>query len=123
MLNVEQVAAICHEANRVYCQVLNDHSQLGWNYAPDWQRDSAINGVKFHLDHPNASASASHDSWVDEKVRDGWRRGDVKDPDRKLHPCLVLFDDLSLEQQAKDRLFKGIIDALRPIIKIQEETI
>src|SRR5437879_1359495 len=42
---VEQVAKICHEANRAYCETIGDNSQPTWEKAPQWQKDSAINGV------------------------------------------------------------------------------
>ena len=32
------------EINRAYCAALGDTSQLPWDQAPEWQRQSAING-------------------------------------------------------------------------------
>ena len=51
----EKIAKVCHEANRAYCEALGDYSQTTWEKAPDWQKESAINGVQFHLDNPGAS--------------------------------------------------------------------
>ena len=48
MLTAE-IAKLCHEVNRAYCESLGDMSQPRWEDAPDWQRQSAINGVKFHM--------------------------------------------------------------------------
>lgn len=109
---VENIAKVCHEANRAYCQSLGDFSQKSWDECPTWQRDSAMNGVLFHEAHPNAPASASHDNWSLEKIKDGWVYGPEKDPERKQHPCLVDFTELPVEQQLKDYLFKGICKAL-----------
>lgn len=108
------IAHVCHEANRAYCQELGDHSQPSWDGAPDWQRTSAINGVMFHIRNPNASASASHENWLKEKLADGWKHGPVKDPEKKEHPCCLAFSDLPDEQQRKDFLFKAIVGALAP---------
>ena len=47
-----------------------------------------------------------------EKVERGWQYGPLKDADLKEHPCIVPFDELPPEQQAKDHLFKAIVDAL-----------
>lgn len=69
---ITEVAKICHEANRAYCASLGDFSQTSWDEAPDWQRTSAVKGVEFHLNNPQASASASHESWLKEKQQDGW---------------------------------------------------
>lgn len=103
------LARTCHEANRAWCAYLGDDSQLPWDEAPQWQRDSAVNGVRFVVANPEAGPSASHDSWLSEKVADGWVYGEVKDPEAKTHPCIVAFDELSPEQQFKDILFRTIV--------------
>lgn len=116
MLIVSDIAKICHEANKALCETLGDTTQVAFEDAPTWQRDSAINGVQFNLDNPEAPASASHDSWLKEKEDAGWKYGPVKDAEKKEHPCFVPYDQLPKEQQAKDHLFKGIVAALRPLI-------
>lgn len=111
-MTVEQIAAICHETNAAYCRQIGDNSQPSWENAPDWQRESAINGVQFHLDNPLANPIDSHDNWSKEKIADGWMYGPVKDPERKLHPCLVDYELLPVAQRRKDSLFIGVIRAL-----------
>jgi len=108
----EQIAMVCHEANRALCLTHGDDSQLPWDAAADWQRDSAIKGVAFARANPDAGDSAQHDAWVADKLADGWSYGAVKDANAKTHPCLVPFDQLLPEQQAKDRLFRAIAHAL-----------
>jgi len=116
-MKIIHVAAVCHEANRAFCACLGDHSQPTWGEAPDWQAQSAISGVEFNLGNPDAPASASHDSWLAEKERDGWTYGLVKDPEKKEHPCFVPYEELPIEQQAKDYLFKAIVGALAPLVE------
>jgi len=48
---ITATARIAHEANRVWCAENGDNSQPSWDNAPDWQRESAINGVTFHAGH------------------------------------------------------------------------
>ena len=103
------VASICHEVNRAWCEFQGDTSQPRWEDAPQWQVDSAIAGVLFVSANPDAGDSASHDSWSAQKVADGWVYGPVKDPVAKTHPCLVPFDDLPVDQQFKDRLFRTVV--------------
>lgn len=105
----EQVAKIAHEVNRAYCQSIGDDSQPSWAEAPQWQRDSAISGVSFHVKNPHASASASHEEWLRHKKADGWKYGKVKNPETKEHPCFVPFDQLPREQQTKDFLFRAVV--------------
>lgn len=106
------IAQVCHEANRAYCQALGDMSQPAWNDAPEWQKQSAVNGVMFIQDNPDAAPSASHESWLAEKERDGWTYGPVKDPVLKQHPCFVPYDELLVEQKAKDYIFGAIARTL-----------
>lgn len=106
------IAAVCHEANRSYCRMLGDDSQPPWESAPDWQRESAINGVRFHVANPSAGPEASHEAWLAEKEATGWKYGPVKDPDKKEHPCFVPFNELPIEQQRKDVLFRSVVHSL-----------
>lgn len=114
-MHIEQIARIAHETNRAYCQSIGDQSQPTWEDAPQWQRDSAVAGVKFHLDaHATGETpapSASHDSWLEEKRAAGWTHGPVKDADLKQHPCFVPYHELPIEQRLKDYLFGAIVAA------------
>lgn len=106
------IAASAHEANRAYCLSLGDTSQPRWDEAPDWQKQSIINGVKFHLANPNADASASHENWFKEKQADGWSYNPVKDFENKRHPCFVPFAELPIEQQIKDHIFRSVVHGM-----------
>ena len=108
----ESIARICHEANKAYCMTLGDYSQPSWALAPQWQRDSAIKGVRYHRENPDSKPSHSHESWLAEKEATGWTYGAVKDPEKKEHPCMVPYDELPHEQQIKDLLFLSIVSAL-----------
>lgn len=112
MMDVETIARVCHQVNRAYCASQGDHSQPSWEGAPAWQRDSAIAGVRFTLDHPEAKPSDSHESWLEQKRRDGWKYGAVKNPEAKEHPCFVPYEELPPEQKAKDYLFQAVVRSL-----------
>jgi hypothetical protein len=107
-----RIARACHEVNRAYCASLGDHSQPAWEDAPEWQRTSAIKGVEFTLANPEAGPSASHESWLAEKAADGWKYGPVKNPETKEHPCFVPYDELPVEQKAKDYLFQAVVRSM-----------
>lgn len=112
---LEGIARLCHEVNRAYCEALGDTSQVPWEDAEPWQRISARMGVDLHL-HGDFGPEASHLAWMVQKVDDGWVYGKEKDPVTKTHPCLVPFDELPREQQAKDYLFRGVVHAMRPAV-------
>ena len=111
-MHVVQIARVAHEANRAYCQAIGDNSQVAWDDAPDWQRESAIKGVEFTIANPSAPPSASHESWLAEKAATGWKYGPVKDADKKEHPCYVPYEQLPVEQRLKDSLFQGVVRSL-----------
>lgn len=112
---VDALAMAAHEVNRAYCAALGDKSQLSWSEAPEWQRSSARDGVRFVLANPDAPVSATHDAWSEAKIADGWSWGVAKDPEAKTHPCLVAFDQLPPAQQAKDYIFRAVVLNARPL--------
>jgi hypothetical protein len=111
-MDVQSIARVCHEANRAYCQSIGDNSQPDWGSAPDWQKQSAENDVRFHLENPNAAPSHLHEEWLKEKHAAGWKYGPVKDPDKKTHPCFVPYEELPEEQKKKDALFIAVVHAI-----------
>jgi hypothetical protein len=112
----EDIARVAHEVNRAYCRSIGDDSQPAWLDAPDWQRSSAVNGVQFHLDNPDATPEQSHESWLAQKRAEGWSYGVYKDPVQKIHPCFCAYHELPLEQRTKDYLFKAVIDSMRHLV-------
>ena len=110
---ITAIAMACHEANKVWCMSQGDQSQKHWFEAEEWQRESAIKGVEFRINNPDAGHDAQHNSWMKEKVDAGWVFGDVKDAEAKTHPCIVPFEQLPEFQQKKDALFCAIVDALK----------
>lgn len=108
----ELIAKVCHEANRAYCLAMGDESHAAWADAPEWQRVSARQGVEHHLS-TELTPEQSHASWMTAKITDGWVYGETKDPVAKTHPCMVPYDQLPKEQQAKDFIFRGVVHAFK----------
>jgi hypothetical protein len=107
------IARVCHNVNRAYCQSIGDHSQPEWKDAPEWQKQSAINGVKAHVESGfTMQPEDSHKSWLAQKEADGWVYGPTKDPSAKTHPCMVPYDQLPLEQRTKDYLFREVVHSM-----------
>lgn len=114
-MNIDQIAQVCHEANRAYCASLGDNSQLAWDDAPEWQKSSARSGVRLHLETLERGDEplprASHEAWLKQKQAEGWVYGPTKSTSTKEHPCLVPFDELPPEQRMKDFIFVAIVKA------------
>ncbi len=111
-MNVETIARVCHEANAAYCRSLGDMSQPSWEDAPDWQKASAVNGVSYIVENPDATPEDSHKSWLSQKRMEGWSYGPVKDAAKKEHPCFLDYDQLPQAQRSKDYIFGAIVRAL-----------
>ena len=102
---IEDIAQICHNVNREYCQSIGDDSQVLWHEAEQSHRDSLIDGVRYAIDNDFPHPALMHANWLMGKEFDGWKYGEVKDLDKKLHPCFVPYDELPPEQQKKDEIF------------------
>lgn len=111
MTTTERIAKVCHEANRAWCEVNGDFSQEPWSDARDWQRESAVDGVRGVIEE-GRTPEQSHEGWSAHKLAEGWVYGPVKDPELKTHPCLVPYAALPPEQKRKDALFVAVVNAL-----------
>lgn len=111
--DISKIALMCHQANKGWCELNGDFSQKDWAEAEEWQRESAIAGVTFRLAHPSAGKDAQHNAWMHDKVSKGWVFGEVKDAEKKTHPCIVPFEQLPEFQKKKDALFCAIVDSLK----------
>jgi len=121
MISIFDIAKVIHQANKAYCESLGDKSQVNWEDASVNIRESVIDGVRFVVDNPLASARALHNNWLAFKKADGWIYGEEKDPIKKTHPYFVPYEALPVEQQTKDSMFNKIVGALHPLlVKIPE---
>ena len=48
-------------------------------------------------------ARNAHEIWARQRLQDGWRYGPRRDDARKLHPCLVPYDELPESEKVYDR--------------------
>lgn len=103
-LHVIDVARICHETNRAYRKFLGESDSGAWGDVAEEKRQSAIRGVQFAIDNPRLTPGQSHDRWMEEAVNAG-------------HINMKPFHELDSEQQAKDAIFLGVVNACRPFLE------
>lgn len=103
------LAEIAHEVNRAYCTATGDDSQPAWADAPDWQKSSASMGAGAITQNPTLTPADMHVKWMEQKIAEGWTYGNIKDPERKEHPCMVDYTELPRSQQVKDYLFRAAV--------------
>ncbi|WP_296763717.1 RyR domain-containing protein [Sediminimonas sp.] len=109
---LRRTARYAHEINRAYCEAIGDHSQVPWDKAPEWQQDSAMDGVRALLKNPAMTPAQSHENWMADKKAAGWKLGPVKDAARKEHPCMLPYENLPIAQQVKDHLLVTIVNLM-----------
>lgn len=114
MFTVEQIAEVCHEANRALTKHVGDVPvQPAWAESPEEMRVSSARGVQFALDNPNATPEQQHEAWSKDKITDGWKYGPTKDAAAKTHPALVPYGELPEGTRRKDALFRAVVAALK----------
>jgi hypothetical protein len=107
----ERIAWTAHEANRaVQAQNGDDMPSLPWICEPRSLRRTAVAGVRRVL--TGLTPEQNHEHWLADKLAQGWSYGNIKDPEKKTHPCMVPWADLPASEKRKARLFHAIVLAL-----------
>ena len=57
-----------------------------------------------------------HEVWAAGRIADGWKWGEVRDDEHKLHPCLVSYDELPENEKDYDR--RTALATLKTIVKL-----
>ncbi len=122
---IEQTARVCHETLRAFCQTLDDNSLPPWKDAPEWQKESSRDGVRYYFEQFAAgvepSPAATHERWLKQRKAEGWKRGNTKNSKTKEHPSFVAFEDLPLQEKQKDYLFAAVCKAFCASIAAERE--
>lgn len=105
-------AKVAHEVLRVYAASLGDGSYRHWHEALEWEKQAAINSAQQILTNPMIRPDEQHALWCRFMKGLGWTLGEEKDIEKKTHPSLVPFSNLSPELQAKPQLFIAAVLAL-----------
>lgn len=118
---VMDIAMVCHEANRALQVLLkskcpsngikvSDHWEAPYTDELYEQIKSSVYGVSYAVS--GITPEELHDIWCEEKTKNGWVYGPEKSFEKKTHPCLVPYSELSREERRKDELFAAIVDVM-----------
>lgn len=65
---------------------------------------SLINGTKIALENPDITPEENHNIWMKCKKEQGYVYGEHLDVEKKTHPSMVPFEELSKVEQVKDEM-------------------
>jgi len=71
-------------------------------YTPKPIDTSKVEVPKELLDLADTLARNVHDTWALERINQGWQYGHERNDEKKLHPCLVPFEELSEDEKKYD---------------------
>ncbi len=61
-------------------------------------------------------AKNTHEVWAQTRIAQGWRFGETRDDAKKLHPCLIPYEELSEAEKDFDR--NTAVETLRLILSL-----
>lgn len=70
----------------------------------DERLKSLMAGTKYVLENPSTTAEENHNIWMEAKKSQGYVYGDILDVEKKTHPSMVPFEDLSDVEKRKDEM-------------------
>lgn len=85
-------------------------------YRPEPIDTHAVELPKALMDLTERLAESTHDHWALQRMKDGWRWGEKRDDDAKLHPCLVPYDELPESEKEYDR--RTAMETVKAIIAL-----
>lgn len=106
-LTAPDVARIVHAANSALRAAIWEPVVPLEEYVSNGRFAGVVQGVLDQLVDPVDDGEASHERWLKSMDAQG-----VTD-----HPCQVPYDQLPPAQQAKDELFRAIVEYLEPYTK------
>ncbi len=116
-LKMVEVAKECHIANNNLMVTNNEiPNPIDWNDLSTHTKHINISSVKKIYDNPSITAKDIHDEWMKNKIKDGWKYGDVKDDELKTHHLIVDFDKMNDVDKMKDQIFIDIVNNRRDFI-------
>ena len=111
--SLDRIAKTCHDVNQAYCRAIGDPVSLPYHLLSQEEKDSVLKGVQALMDNMFLSPEDLHKLWLDDKKKNGWKLGPVKDSVRKTHPCMIDYYFLPQSQKVKDHLFSAVVKAMR----------
>jgi hypothetical protein len=86
------------------------------DYTPAPRDTSGVRLPKQIDDLTELLAKNAHENWARQRMDEGWRWGPNRDDERKLHPSLVAYEQLSESEKEYDR--KTAMETIKAILAL-----
>ena len=79
------------------------NNQTSNNYTPSPADTTNIQLPEELIALAEAISKNVHEVWAQNRIKEGWTYGPVRDDEKRQTPCLVPYEELSEEEKAYDR--------------------
>lgn len=114
-MTYEEIAKVAYQTYREYLKNTNSTTNLlDWDECPDWEKKSAIIGVRTYINNPEDSIEKNHERWMKERLTNNGvyytERDKISFDYLPREP--IPFLQLSKKLQVKDFIFQNVVYAL-----------
>ena len=109
------IAQECHAKNNELMMMNGEEQRGSWGTLDRHTKFITLKSVIKALENPNLTAKEMHDEWMNNKIEDGWKFGDVKDAELKTHPLIIDFELMNDVDKMKDQNFIDVCNKYREI--------
>lgn len=78
-------------------------NEIAMNYKPEPINTDSVELPEEITELTEKLAKSTHDTWAQNRLNQGWTYGEKRDDDKKLHPCLIPYEDLPESEKKYDR--------------------
>lgn len=114
--SINHICKLCHDANNELMVANGETPQGAWDTLDDHLKQMTRDSVQVIINDPTITAEDIHNTWMDNKRRDGWVYGTTKDATKKTHPLMIPFDEMNDIDKAKDQSFIDIVNSHRHLL-------
>jgi hypothetical protein len=112
---IEDIAHVAHVAIH---SLLTMHNRpcATWRTLDSETRVALIEQVRRRLDRLDEPVEAMHETWMDQRMKDGWHYGSLFDAGQHRDPLIVPWKHLHAVDQARLRLLAATVASLAPLL-------
>jgi hypothetical protein len=113
---LDDAAKIIHTAIHQLVTTMGDEFPL-WTALDGETRVAFTIQVRQRMEHADEPVERLHETWVDQRRRDGWRYGSKLDATEHTDPLMVPWKNLRPMNQARYRLIASMASAMAPLME------